>query len=210
MLASRSALHLMCPEGALGFSPGLRPTEVPSSSEATPSTPTGGSFSTENWFPSSPLQADNHRGRRAACQRTERHVHRDQCEDWLQREAGGTCCLDQGPTLGFWCQGLVTRWPTRWGVSPSRANCSPSGYRGLWDQLHPAASPAAPELPWLSSPQLLGSREAALSYLFPHLGWACRRVHPLSILGFLCCAWQAPGAVLGQVDVGKRAHPQCD
>lgn len=40
-------------------------------------------------FPS-PLhfQADNHRGRGTAGQRTERHVHRDQREDRLQREAG--------------------------------------------------------------------------------------------------------------------------
>lgn len=34
------------------------------------------------------FQADNHRGRGAASQRTERYVHRDQREDRLQREAG--------------------------------------------------------------------------------------------------------------------------
>lgn len=40
-------------------------------------------------FPPSPhSQADNHRGGGAARQRTERHVHRDQRQDWLQCEAG--------------------------------------------------------------------------------------------------------------------------
>lgn len=150
MLASCCALHLMRPEGTLGFSPGLRPAEVPSSSDATPYTPTGGSFSPENWSPSSPLQADNHRGGRAARQRTERHVHRDQCEDWLQREAGGRCRLDQGPTLGFWCQGLVTRWgsvasqPTRWGVSPSRALLLTLRVSGTLGSAAPSSRPHGP------------------------------------------------------------------
>ena len=150
MLASYCALHLMRPEGALGLSPGLRPTEGPSSSEAAPYTPTGGSFSPENRSPSSPLQADNHRGGRAASQRTERHVHRDQCEDWLQRETGGRCRLDQGPTLGFWRQGLVTRWgsvagkPTRWGVSPSRALLPTLRVSGTTGSAAPSSRPHGP------------------------------------------------------------------
>lgn len=150
MLASCCALHLMSPEGALGFSPGLRPTEVPSSSEAAPSTPTGGSFYPENWSPSSSLQADNHRGGRTARQRTERHVHRDQCEDWLQCEAGGRCRLGQGPTLGFWRQGLVTRWgsmssqPTRWGVSPSRALLLSLRVSGTMGSAAPSSQPHGP------------------------------------------------------------------
>lgn len=37
------------------------------------------------------LQANHDRGRRAESQRTERHVHRDQCQDRLQCQTGDPC-----------------------------------------------------------------------------------------------------------------------
>lgn len=80
-----------------------------------------GLLSTELMFPFPHLQADNHRGGGAARQRAERHVHRDQCEDWLQREAGRThLLLIPGPAWPYVASGMVSLGLSP--LSPQRAS----------------------------------------------------------------------------------------
>lgn len=90
-------------------------------------------------------------------------------------------------------KGLVTRWghpATSWGASSLQSSTA--------------------------RPQAVGAMGSATNFkeaerrsFLPHVGWTCRRVYPISILGFLPCAWHVLKAVVVQAGLETRAHPRC-